>query len=146
MLAEETALALLQKAQAIATNAYAPYSVFPVGAALLSNSGDVICGVNVENVSYGLTICAERCAVFTAISQGQTRFLAMAVWASARPHGAVTPCGACRQVMAEFMAPEAVVIMRDEATGNLKQLTLKALLPEAFALALDENCPDTSNN
>jgi cytidine deaminase len=140
------AAALLAAAREAAENAYAPYSAFPVGAAILTAQGQVITGANVENVSYGLTICAERCAVFKAVSEGETRFQAVAVWASRRPQGAVTPCGACRQVLAEFMAPDAWMILSDETTGLPRMLTLTALLPEAFAPGRGENCPGTDNN
>lgn len=123
---------LLQQAREAAANAYAPYSHFPVGAALLSATGEVFIGVNVENASYGLTICAERSAIVRAVSQGQKRFQAIAVWAMARPHGSVTPCGACRQFLAEFFSPDSPIIMSDAQTGALKTLTMAELLPEAF--------------
>jgi cytidine deaminase len=139
---------LLAAARLSAQNAYAPYSQFPVGAALLTEDGEVITGVNVENVSYGLTICAERSAVVRAVSEGKTRFKAIAVWASQRPHGAVTPCGACRQVLAEFLKPDALIVMSDASTGAVKTLTMKSLLPEAFGPAVDQgdNFLDTNNN
>ncbi|WP_373531482.1 cytidine deaminase [Vampirovibrio sp.] len=124
--------ALLAQARLAAENAYTPYSDFPVGAALLAENGQVICGVNVENASFGLTLCAERTALVKAISDGQQRFQAIAVWASRRPHGSVTPCGACRQVMAEFLKPDTPVIMSDSQTGEVRILTMAALLPEAF--------------
>lgn len=134
---------LLQAARLAAQHAYAPYSHFPVGAVLLTAEGELIAGVNVENISYGLTICAERSAVARAVSQGKNRFIAVAVWATQRPNGSVTPCGACRQVLAEFMASDALVIMADELTGSPKSLTMKSLLPEAFGpgSGLDGNCP-----
>lgn len=143
----DTAIAtrLLAAARESAEQAYAPYSRFPVGAALLTDSGEIIRGVNVENVSYGLTICAERCAVFRAIAEGQRNFCAIAVWASQRPHGIITPCGACRQVLAEFLPPDAVVVTASP-DGGVRCLSLTALLPEAFAPVPDENCPDTSSN
>jgi cytidine deaminase len=115
---------LLAAARLAAEDAYAPYSHFPVGAALLTDDGELITGVNVENVSYGLTICAERSAIVRAVSQGETRFSAIAVWATRRPHGAVTPCGACRQFLAEFLKPDAPVIMSTSATGAVKMLTM----------------------
>lgn len=146
MIQAEMAENLLQAARQAAERAYAPYSRFPVGAALLTEQGQIVCGVNVENVSYGLTICAERCAVFTAIAAGQTKFTAIAVWASCRAHGAITPCGACRQVLAEFMLPDASVVMRDEQTGLVKMLTLRALLPEAFGLVPDGSCQGINNS
>jgi cytidine deaminase len=123
---------LLEMARLAAQNAYAPYSQFPVGAALLTADGEAILGVNVENVSYGLTLCAERSAVARAVSEGRQNFVAIAVWATVRPYGAVTPCGACRQVLAEFMTPDGMIILADETTGAVKTFTMKALLPEAF--------------
>jgi cytidine deaminase len=139
---------LLTAARLAAGNAYVPYSHFPVGAALLTDDGEVITGVNVENASYGLTLCAERSAIVRAVSQGKTRFSAIAVWATECPHGAVTPCGACRQVLAEFLQPDALVIMSDSSTGVAKTLTMTTLLPEAFGLAAgrDGNCPDTNSS
>ncbi|MCE3235314.1 MAG: cdd [Vampirovibrio sp.] len=147
-ISEQVAETLLQAARQAAENAYAPYSQFPVGAALLTAQGDVISGVNVENASFGLTICAERTAVAKAVSEGKRRFQAIAVWASKRPHGSVTPCGACRQVLAEFLEPDSPVIMADNATGQIKLLTMKALLPEAFGPGTvpDGNFPDTDNS
>ncbi|MCL2185196.1 MAG: cytidine deaminase [Treponema sp.] len=94
---------LFQEAQKIAEMAYAPYSMFRVGAALLCEDGKIITGVNVENRSFGLTVCAERNAICTAIALGYRRFTALAVSTpdSEKPTG---PCGACRQVLSEFMA------------------------------------------
>ncbi len=132
----QQAQVLLNAAQAAAENAYAPYSDFPVGAALLTGSGAILSGVNVENASFGLTLCAERTALVKAISEGHREFQAMAVWASRRAHGSVTPCGACRQVMAEFLSPETPVVMTDESNGKLRILTMKDLLPEAFGSVL----------
>lgn len=127
------AAGLLSAAREAARQAYAPYSDFPVGAALLTESGEIITGCNVENVSYGLTICAERAAVFSAVSQGHRRFKSIAVWAERRPNGAVTPCGACRQVLAEFMPPDGVIIMSDpNEQGIVMQSLLNELLPKAF--------------
>jgi cytidine deaminase len=145
LLDEEIVAALLLVAREAAQQAYAPYSDFPVGAALLTGSGEIIRGANVENVSYGLTLCAERCAVFKAVSDGHRDFQAIAVWASRRPQGIVTPCGACRQVLAEFMHPEAVVVTAAPG-GGVRCLSLGALLPDAFASAPDESCPDTGSN
>ena len=89
--------------------AYCPYSNFPVGAALLADSGKVYSGVNLENASYGLTICAERAAVSTAVTAGERKFAAMAVVVK----GGGSPCGACRQVLYEF-SPTLRVLMADE--------------------------------
>ncbi|MCL2210391.1 MAG: cytidine deaminase [Treponema sp.] len=99
---------LFKEAQKIALKAYAPYSKFRVGAALLCEDGTVITGVNVENRSFGLTTCAERNSICTAVAQGHLRFKALAVSTpdSVDPTG---PCGACRQVISEFMPPDAPV-------------------------------------
>lgn len=117
---------LLAAAREACRNAHAIYSNFPVGAALLTVTGEIITGVNVENISYGLTICAERSAIARAVSEGHTRFEGIAVWAGARDSGHVTPCGACRQVLAEFMLSETPVFM---AGGTA---TLGDLLPAGF--------------
>jgi len=99
---------LFLEAQKIAEMAYAPYSNFRVGAALLCEDGKIITGVNVENRSFGLTVCAERNAISTAAALGYRKFLALAVCTpdSEEPVG---PCGACRQVLSEFMPPDAPV-------------------------------------
>jgi cytidine deaminase len=119
---------LYDRARAASANAHAPYSEFPVGAALQLRSGEVVTGVNVENGSYGLTSCAERNAVFTAVGSGQREFEAIAVHAEA---ASAPPCGACRQVLAEF-APEIRVIWRRE--GKLVATPLSELLPDRFVL------------
>jgi cytidine deaminase len=107
--------------------AYVPYSKYAVGAALLTKSGRVYDGVNVENAAYPVTICAERTAVFKAVSNGEREFLAIAV---VTRNGGM-PCGSCRQVMVEF-SPEMSVIVADE-TGDIKsELKLSDLLPGAF--------------
>ncbi|MFW5689845.1 MAG: cytidine deaminase [Spirochaetota bacterium] len=100
---------IIAGATEIAERAYAPYSRFHVGAALLCDDGTVFRGVNVENRSYGLAICAERSAITTAVTEGYTHFAAIAVYSpdSAYP---VSPCGACRQVISEFMDPDGTVI------------------------------------
>ena len=111
-------------------NAHAPYSKFRVGAALLTKSGKVYTGVNVENASYGLTNCAERVAVGKAVSEGYRKFQAIAVVA---PSASLSPCGACRQVLAEF--GEMVVICADSRnTRRVRIHLLSELLPHAFKL------------
>lgn len=108
-------------------NAYAPYSHFAVGAALLAGSGRVYTGCNIENASYGLTCCAERNAIFAAVGAGERRFKMLAVAAdSPEP---VAPCGACRQVIAEFGIPLVVMGNLKEAT---KTMTAEELLPYGF--------------
>ena len=123
--------ARLVKAAVMASKrAVAPYSKFHVGAALLTRSGEVITGANVESASYGLTCCAERVALFKALTDGKNDFVAVAVVAKA-PGGA-TPCGACRQLLAEY-APDAAVFVAD--SRNLKKVhryTVAKLLPGAF--------------
>jgi cytidine deaminase len=148
MLPEELAATLLKAARQAAGHAYAPYSRFPVGAALLDEDGTVVTGCNVENTSYGLTLCAERVAVARAVSEGRRRFKALAVWAEKPPHGAVTPCGACRQTLAEFLPSDCPVFLTDAATGRIRRITLGSLLPEAFGLAAGagDNCPDKGSS
>jgi cytidine deaminase len=119
---------LYQQAQAAVEFAYVPYSRFAVGAALRTTDGEVITGANVENASYGMTMCAERNAVFSAVASGKRTFDAIAVYADA---DSVPPCGACRQVMAEF-APRLRVIFR--RGGKPAVMTLDELLPEQFEL------------
>lgn len=120
---------LVQAALAVREKAYAPYSHFPVGAALLAEDGRVFLGTNVENVSYGLTICAERAAIFAAVAQGVRRFRRIAVVADAI--APVTPCGACRQVLAEF-GPDIMVTCCN-LTGQTFDATVGELLPSAFS-------------
>ena len=121
---------LIAAAKAAQRNAHAPYSKFRVGAALLTKSGKVYTGVNVENASYGLTNCAERVAVGKAVSEGHRKFQAIAVVA---PSAALSPCGACRQVLAEF--GECVVICADSRnTRRLRIHLLSELLPHTFKL------------
>ncbi len=107
--------------------AYAPYSHFPVGAALLAESGQVYAGCNVENASYGLSICAERVALFKAVAAGEQRFKAIAVVTETM----ATPCGSCRQVLAEFGDDELQVIVADPE-GQTEIYTLGELLPASF--------------
>ncbi len=126
---------LLNAAIEAADSCYAPYSEFPVGAAVLTASGEVITGANVENVSYGLTLCAERVAVLKAITEGHRKLVALAVWARKLPNGGITPCGACRQVMLEFMSPEAPILFMHPETGVIQSLPLGELLPVAFGFA-----------
>ena len=108
--------------------AYAPYSRFLVGAALLTDEGDIVPGANVENASYGLSMCAERTAVFHAVSEGMRRLVAVAVVGS-NPQPA-WPCGACRQVLWEF-GPEMIVVS-EGLDGTREERPLADLLPSAF--------------
>jgi cytidine deaminase len=108
--------------------AYAPYSSFPVGAALLTHSGQVFSGCNVENVSFGLTICAERVAACSAVAAGRRNFLALVV---ATP-GGCTPCGACRQFLAEFSAELPIWLVDSHQPERVLETNLKELLPGRF--------------
>jgi len=117
---------LIAKAMEAREKAHAPYSHFAVGAALLAQSGRVYTGCNVENASYGLSICAERVAVFKAGSEGERDFEAIAVVTEK----GVTPCGACRQVLLEF--GEGIQVIVADETGGYRVFTLQELLPEAF--------------
>lgn len=119
--------ALLEAARGAAERAYAPYSGYRVGAALLTGSGSVVTACNVENVSYGLTMCAERAAVARAVADGERGFRAIAIVTDGSD--AITPCGACRQVLAEF-APNMTVI--SQGRGERHEWPLAALLPDPF--------------
>ena len=120
---------LMEYARNASENAYAPYSGFHVGAALLTSDGTVYTGVNVENASYGATICAERSAVSAAVSDGCREFEAIAVYS---PDGGASPCGICRQVLLEFNDTLRVITCDDG--GRLETIELSALLPKGFTL------------
>ena len=120
---------LLEQARLAREKAYAPYSRFAVGAALLTEDGEIITGCNVENVSYGLTICAERVAAFTAVAAGRKKISGLALVADLPEPP--TPCGACRQVLAEF-APEMWILCA-KLEGKQRIIRLTELQPEAFA-------------
>jgi cytidine deaminase len=123
---------LVQAAMKAREGAVAPYSKFKVGAALLTRAGGVIGGANVESASYGLTCCAERIALFKALTEGEKDFIAVAV--VARCDGGPMPCGACRQLLREY-APEAKVFVADsDDPGTVREFTVKELLPAAFVL------------
>lgn len=124
---------LLERAKAARERAYAPYSKFKVGAALLTNDGRVFDGCNVENASYGLCNCAERTAFFSAIAAGYRRdeFAALAVVGDTE--GPIAPCGACRQVIIELGGPELAIRLGD-MRGNMRDTTAGEQLPDAFYL------------
>ncbi|MGE5484246.1 MAG: cytidine deaminase [Ignavibacteriales bacterium] len=124
---------LLDRAAEARDRAYAPYSNYRVGAAVLCDDGSVHTGCNIENASYGLSVCAERVAVFNAVSAGRMEILAVAVVAGGP--GPASPCGACRQVIVEF-APDAVVLMGNDA-GLVESGTAASLLPGRFVLEAD---------
>ncbi|HOV16010.1 MAG TPA: cytidine deaminase [Candidatus Cloacimonadota bacterium] len=121
---------LLEKAKATSKQAYAPYSGYKVGAAILSSSGKIYCGCNVENASFSLTICAERNALFQAISEGERSFTALAIYVDSDK--SFPPCGACRQVLAEF-APKLPILIANRKTS--KKTSLDLLLPDRFTLS-----------
>jgi cytidine deaminase len=123
--------ALVAAAREVRRHAHAPYSRFAVGAAVRDERGRVHVGVNVENASYGLTTCAERNAVAAAVAAGARALRAVAVVTPTRPPG--SPCGACRQVLAELGAPRTRVLLASP-TGAAQSTTLGALLPRAFKL------------
>jgi cytidine deaminase len=108
--------------------AYAPYSHFQVGAAILTAGGRIVTGCNVENASYGLTNCAERVAAASAVAAGEREFAALAVAAT----GAVTPCGACRQVLAEFAPGLPILLIDAAAPDRIAETNLQILFPAAF--------------
>ena len=129
--AEKQRPMLMRAARAAMKKAYAPYSKFHVGAAVLTKTGKVFSGCNVENASYGMTNCAERTAIFSAVAQLGPKFEVIAV-AVANDHGVpCSPCGACRQVIYEF-GPDAIVFFQG-ANGE-KQAHITELLPEGFRL------------
>lgn len=119
---------LLAAACAARSRAYAPYSHFTVGAALLSDDGQLYTGVNIENASYGLTVCAERNAIGAMINAEGRQVLAIAVCTD----NGVTPCGACRQVLSEFATEKDVPVWIADGQGNVRETTLSSLLPDDF--------------
>ncbi len=121
--------ALIRLARECLDRSYAPYSRFHVAAAVVDDSGRVFTGVNVENISYGLSMCAERVAIFSAVAAGARRIAALAVTGSGAD--LLSPCGACRQVLAEFAAPDVVVWC--DAPGEPHRWTVSELLPHGFA-------------
>ncbi|WP_432358548.1 cytidine deaminase [Sporosarcina sp. UB5] len=121
---------LIEEAKIARQNAYVPYSNFQVGAALLTEDGHVYHGCNIENSAYSMTNCAERTAFFKAISDGITKFKALAV--TGDTEGPISPCGACRQVIAEFCQSDMPVYLTN-LNGKVKETTVGELLPGAFS-------------
>ncbi len=122
---------LVESALAIRQQAYAPYSKYLVGAAVLTEDGTVFSGTNVENASYGLTLCAERVAAAAAVAAGHRKITAVAVATA----GGAAPCGACRQFLAEFGGSMDVLLVDADRPENVKQMSLADLLPEQFQLS-----------
>ncbi|MCU0486912.1 MAG: cytidine deaminase [Anaerolineales bacterium] len=127
MLKNEQRMQLIEKAQQARQQAYAPYSNYRVGAALLTSTGDVFSGANVENAAYPTSMCAERVAIFKAVSEGQRQLQAIAV---VTENGG-SPCGSCRQVLAEF-GLETLVLIADAQGRVVQEMTVEELLPGAF--------------
>lgn len=122
---------LIKEAKEAGEQAYVPYSNFWVGAALRGKSGKIYRGCNIENASFSLACCAERTAIFKAVSQGEREFTELAVIADTE--GVVSPCGACRQVMAEFFSDE-VIIYLSNLKGKVMETNVEKLLPYSFKL------------
>lgn len=130
MLEKEMKDKLIQRAKQAWERAYAPYSNYSVGSAVLTESGEIFDGVNIENAVYPLTICGERVAIFKAVSEGHRSFKAIAV--VTRNGG--TPCGSCRQVMAEF-GLDTIILIADTSGELLQEYTVAELLPNSFGEA-----------
>jgi cytidine deaminase len=128
---ERTAQQLIEEAAKVRDNAYAPYSDYKVGAALLGASGTIYLGCNVENSSYGMTICAERVALGSAVACGEHEFVAIAIVTDDDPPA--TPCGACRQVLSEFRRDLIVIVAN--LSGKRLSFKLTDLIPHPFELA-----------
>lgn len=123
---------LIERASLAQREAYVPYSKFKVGAAILTEDGEIYSGCNVENSSYGLTICAERVAVFKAVSEGKRKFNSVVVFSDRL----VIPCGACLQVLAEFSPGMEVYLASSQ--GKVKKYNLRDLLPKPFKMINDQ--------
>lgn len=126
---EKITLQLVKEATEMLNNAYVPYSKFPVGASLVTDDGTIYSGCNIENASYGLSNCAERTAIFKAVSEGKKSFKKLVV--TGKTAGPISPCGACRQVMVEFCEPDMPVLLTN-TNGDKYETTVKELLPGAF--------------
>ena len=136
VLTQELAGDLIRAAQEVRERAYAPYSRYKVGAALLSADGKIYSGCNVENASFPVTICAERGALASALAQGERAFTAIAIVAGHEDEGTQaawpTPCGMCRQALREFAAPDSFLVILAKSPEEYRVLTLEELLPESF--------------
>ena len=119
----------IEEANKMLSKAYIPYSKFPVGAALVTKEGKIYTGCNIENASYGLCNCAERTAIFKAVSEGERDFSYLVI--TGETDGPISPCGACRQVIAEFCDPKIPVLLTN-VKGDEKEVTVEQLLPGAF--------------
>ncbi|MFA2813241.1 cytidine deaminase [Bacillus paranthracis] len=119
----------IEEANKMLSKAYIPYSKFPVGAALVTKEGKIYTGCNIENASYGLCNCAERTAIFKAVSEGERDFSYLVI--TGETDGPISPCGACRQVIAEFCDPKMPVLLTN-VKGDEKEVTVEQLLPGVF--------------
>ena len=137
--------ALTKAARNAAAQSYSPYSHYAVGAALLAEDGRIFTGCNVENASYGLTMCAERTAVFKAVSDGCRHFSALVI-AAGKADKIGTPCGACRQVLAEFCSPALPVFCLALEGEKVLEFTLGELLPHGFSLEKESGCVIKGNS
>ncbi|HDR7793880.1 TPA: cytidine deaminase [Bacillus luti] len=122
----------IEEANKMLSKAYIPYSKFPVGAALVTKEGKIYTGCNIENASYGLCNCAERTAIFKAVSEGERDFSYLVI--TGETDGPISPCGACRQVIAEFCDPKMPVLLTN-VKGDEKEVIVEQLLPGAFSIA-----------
>ncbi|MGE6596954.1 cytidine deaminase [Bacillus proteolyticus] len=121
----------IEEANKMLSKAYIPYSKFPVGAALVTKKGKIYTGCNIENASYGLCNCAERTAIFKAVSEGERDFSYLVI--TGETDGPISPCGACRQVIAELCDPKMPVLLTN-VKGDEKEVTVEQLLPGAFTI------------
>lgn len=121
----------IEEVNKMLSKAYIPYSKFPVGAALVTKEGKIYTGCNIENASYGLCNCAERTAIFKAVSEGERDFSYLVI--TGETDGPISPCGACRQVIAEFCDPKMPVLLTN-VKGDEKEVTVEQLLPGAFSI------------
>ena len=130
-------VALIEKAIAAREYSYSPYSNYMVGAAVLTSDGEIYTGCNIENAAYGPTNCAERTAIFKAVSEGKKVFTAIAIVGGKKGSTGdyAAPCGVCRQVMMEFCNPEEMQVIVAKSTEEYKIFTLAQLLPEGFGAA-----------
>ena len=131
-MARKSKAGLVSAALRTRARAVAPYSKFKVGAALLTKTGEIITGANVESASYGLTCCAERVALFNALTSGKRQFEAIAI--AARVPGGPMPCGACRQLLAEYAPKAKVYVVDSRRPRAIREFSVDGLLPEAFRL------------
>ena len=131
---KETIRELIMRAMGMMKMSYIPYSHFSVGAALLTKSGEIYTGCNIENAAYTPSVCAERTAFFKAVSEGHTSFTAIAVTGGMgrKAEDFCTPCGVCRQVMNEFCDPETFLVISAVSPDKYRVYTLKELLPYGF--------------